>query len=55
MDNDFLKRLTEFYSICTLGLYVNKKIDFKNYSILYSQNVKDFFYNFAFNIITICN
>ena len=50
MDNQFFKKLVDFYSISSLGLYVDEKKDFDNYSILYSKSVDDYYYNFALKI-----
>lgn len=51
MEKDFIKILSDFYYISTLGLYSDKKIDFENYSLLYSNKVKDIDCNYAFNLI----
>ena len=50
MDNDFLKKISEFYYATTLGIYIDEKIDYDNFSIAYSNNIKDLYCNFAFNL-----
>ena len=53
MDNDFLKNLSEFYYAATLGIYIDEKIDYDNFSIAYSNNIKGKIIKKIFNILTI--
>ncbi len=50
VNKKLIEKLFEFYEKYALRVYIDKKIEKENYSILYSEVLKDAECNFAFNL-----